>query len=94
MKHKNFTPLSKKQRSIFQQIPCVDRETARDLEELGFHSLEQLADGDPDDMFQKLQRLRGGTLSRDILAIFRCAVYTVSEDYPENDKLRWWNWKD
>ncbi len=81
-------------RSVFEQLPCVDRRTAADLEELGFHSLDELALADPETMFSDFQRLRGGGLSRDILAVFRCAVYSAAEDYPEEEKLRWWYWRD
>ena len=84
----------KKHRNPLEQIPCVGRETARDLEELGFHTRDQLADGDPESMFRMLQRIRGGTISRDVLAVFRCAVYSAAEDFPDPEKLRWWNWKD
>ena len=83
-----------RERSPLEQIPCVSRETVRDLEELGFHTRDELADGDPESMFRNLERLRGGPLSRDILAIFRCAVYSAVEDHPEEEKLRWWNWRD
>lgn len=83
-----------RQRSVFEQIPCVDRQTVADFDDLGIFTLDELADADPEAMFRNLQRIRGCELSRDVLAVFRCAVYCACEDYPEDEKLRWWHWRD
>lgn len=74
-------------------IPGVGKSIAKDLEQLGFHTVESLKNADPQQMYENLCNLNGYQ-DRCVLYVFRCAVYFASEDSPDPEKLKWWNWKD
>lgn len=74
-------------------IPGVGKSIAKDLEQLGFHTVESLKNADPQQMYEDLCNLNGYQ-DRCVLYVFRCAVYFASEDNPNPEKLKWWNWKD
>ncbi len=78
----------------FRQIPGVGKSIANDLWDQGFRSLEALKDQDPEVMYNKQCELQGTHVDRCILYVFRCAVYYVSHEQHEPEKLKWWNWKD
>ena len=77
-----------------QAIPGVGPSIARDLVELGYVTIADLCNEDPESMYQSLSRGRGKPLDRCVLYVFRCAVYFASHDEHEEELLRWWNWKD
>ena len=77
-----------------QRIPGVGPSLARDLVDLGFERIIDLADADPMEMYKELQELRGYAIDRCVLYVFRCAVYYAREDRPDPELLKWWNWKD
>ena len=77
-----------------QTIPGVGPSIAKDLIDLGFSSVDDLRDKDPQRMYDELRALRGGYMDRCVLYVFRCAVYFASHDVHEPDLLKWWNWKD
>ena len=78
----------------FRQIPGVGKSIANDLWNQGFRSLEALKGQDPEVMYNKQCELQGTHVDRCILYVFRCAVYYVSHEQHEPEKLKWWNWKD
>jgi len=80
-------------KSVFQLIPGVGPSISRDLEDLGFSTLEELAGAYPEKMYSDLQVLRGKKIDRCVLYVFREAVYYASNEYHEPEKLKWWNWK-
>jgi len=77
-----------------QKIPGVGPSIEKDLKALGYTYVEQLADADPEQMYQRLMQLRGGHIDRCVLYVFRCAVYFAGNRVHEPQKLKWWNWKD
>ena len=77
-----------------QTIPGVGPSIEKDLLELGFRSVADLRGADPEEMYERLQVLRGGPMDRCVLYVFRCVVYFASESRPEPELLKWWNWKD
>lgn len=83
-----------RERSELETLPGVGRAIAEDLESLGIHTLDQLADSDPEILFRNLERIRNTQIDRCVLYVFRCAVYCACEDYPDPNKMKWWNWKD
>lgn len=82
----------------FRRIPGVGPATAADLWRLGHRSVAELADLDPETMYQALCALHGGHVDRCCLYVFRCAVYfaarEVAQAAPDPELLKWWNWKD
>ncbi|MBI4894243.1 MAG: helix-hairpin-helix domain-containing protein [Candidatus Aenigmarchaeota archaeon] len=75
-------------------IPGVGKEISEDLLDLGYSSVSDLKGEDPEDMYDRLCRLRGMHIDRCMLYIFRCAVYFASNKSHDAEKLKWWNWKD
>ncbi|WP_415714187.1 helix-hairpin-helix domain-containing protein [Maridesulfovibrio sp.] len=78
----------------FRQIPGVGKSIAMDLWNLGYRSLDELRDENPDDMYSRLEKLAGCHVDRCMLYVFRCAVYYVSNDNRDPELEKWWNWKD
>lgn len=74
-------------------IPGVGKSIAKDLEQLGFHSIGSLEKADPEKMYEDICD-QNGHQDRCLLYVFRCAVYFASTDNPDPEKLKWWNWKD
>lgn len=74
-------------------IPGVGPSLARDLYDLGMHSVEDLKGADPAQLYADLCELRGEHVDRCVLYVFREAVY-YAEGGREPEMLRWWNWKD
>ena len=80
----------------FQQIPGVGKVVARDLYELGFRTLADLKNQDPEVLYVLHNNLRGEVQDICMLYTFRCAVY-FAETPPqkqEPEKLKWWHWMD
>ncbi len=78
----------------FRQIPGVGKSIANDLWNMGFRSLQELKNQDPEAMYDRLCELQGAQVDRCMLYVFRCAVYYTSHEQYEPEKLKWWNWKD
>lgn len=76
-----------------EDIPGIGPKIARDLHDLGLHSVKDLKGHNPEDLYARLSTLWGCHIDRCVLYIFRCAVY-YAENGHDPDKLTWWNWKD
>jgi hypothetical protein len=74
-------------------IPGVGTSIAKDLEEIGIKSVEDLKGRDPENIYQLSNQHVGKTQDRCLLYVFRCAVY-YAEGGREPEKLKWWNWKE
>ena len=74
-------------------IPGVGKSIASNLEQLGFHTIENLKNADPQQMYESLCNLNGYQ-DRCVLYVFRCAVYFASTKNPNPEKLKWWSWKN
>lgn len=75
-------------------IPGIGKSMARDLADLGFGRVSDLIGADPEEMYRRLQEIRGAPIDRCVLYAFRCAVYCAGTDSPHPDLQKWWNWKD
>lgn len=75
-------------------IPGVGPKLAEELLALGYKSVPELNNQDPERMYEKLMELRGSHVDRCVLYVFRCAVYFASNESHEPEKLKWWTWKD
>jgi len=76
-----------------EDIPGVGPKVARNLRDLGLHSVKDLKGQNPEDLYARLSALRGCHIDRGVLYVFRCAAY-YAENGRDPDKLNWWNWKD
>jgi hypothetical protein len=77
-----------------QAIPGVGKSLSKDLVDLGYQTVEELKNENPEAMYHNLCRLRGHHIDRCVLYVFRCAVYFVNHTEHKPDLLKWWNWKD
>ena len=77
-------------------IPGVGKSIAKDLWDLGFREISDLAGQDPEQMYDLSNQLVGCHQDRCLLYVFRGAVYFAEtpREKQEPDKLKWWNWKD
>lgn len=76
-----------------QAIPGVGPSLGRDLKELGYQIVGDLRGQDPEEMYERLQAIRGVRQDPCVLYVFRCAVYAASTSDPDPDLLKWWSWK-
>jgi len=81
-------------RDELQTIPGIGKSLAVDLRDLGYKRVVDLKGEDPQEMYQRLMRIRGGHQDRCVLYVFRCAVYFAEKRKHEPEKLKWWNWSD
>lgn len=77
-----------------QEIPGVGRKIAKDFWDLGIQSIEDLRDKNPQQLYEQLCEYQGCRVDKCMLYVFRCAVYFASNDEPDDELLKWWNWKD
>src|SRR5881398_3078912 len=96
-KENRMTTIAKNQQATlkeFQQIPGVGKSIAKDLWDLGFRSVQELKDQDPEELYVRQCALEGTQVDRCMLYVFRCAVYYASNENHDPELLKWWNWKD
>jgi hypothetical protein len=77
-----------------ESVPGVGPSIARDLRDLGVHTVAGLKRRDPERLYAALNRLRGVRQDPCVLYTFRCAVYCARTPRPKAALLQWWNWKD
>ena len=77
-----------------QSLAGVGPSLARDLHDLGIHSLRALARRDPERLYARLNALRGVRQDPCVLYVFRCAVYQARTPRPAPALRNWWAWKD
>ena len=77
-----------------QTIPGIGPSMAQDLRDLGVFEVDDLVGLDPEMMYKRLCLIHGMNIDRCVLYVFRCAVYYASEDEPEPELLKWWNWSE
>lgn len=77
-----------------QSISGVGPRIAAELERLGISSVSDLQDKDPEELYERLQRISGEKVDRCVLYVLRCAVYYASNESHDPEMLKWWNWKD
>jgi hypothetical protein len=78
----------------FMQIPGVGKSIAKDLLDLGYRSVSDLINQDPEKMYEKFCVLKGCRIDRCMLYVFRLSVYYASNTEHDPELVKWWNWKD
>jgi len=77
-----------------QQIPGVGKKIAVDLSDLGFRTVQDLRNQDPEELYFRLCVQKGMNVDRCMLYVFRCAIYYASNKKHDPELLKWWNWKE
>lgn len=77
-----------------QTIPSVGKAISEDLYNLGYRSILDLKDENPERMYMKICEYSGTRVDRCVLYTFKCVVYFASHTNHNPKKLKWWNWKD
>lgn len=77
----------------FQTIPGVGKSIAMDLWNLGYRSIDELKNQNPEKMYARFCKMVGTHVDRCLLYTFRCAVYFASNKVHDPELLKWWNWK-
>lgn len=75
-------------------IPGVGPSIARDLHALGMRRVEDLRGQDPQQLYDRSNRIAGVVQDRCLLYVYRCAVYFAETEKPDAEKLKWWHWMD
>jgi len=78
----------------FQTLPGVGKSIAEDLWKMGFRSIDELKNKDPERLYEQLNKQTGTTVDRCMLYVFRCIAYFVKETKHKPELLNWWNWSD
>ena len=86
----------RKERTLkdLQVLAGVGPSIAHDLYELGYRSVADLSNEDPERMYAKHTEQKGTYVDRCVLYVFRCAVYASRTRKPDPQLLLWWKWKD
>ena len=76
------------------KIPNVGPNTKEDLINNGITSIEDLKGKDPEELYKKDCDFKGYQEDKCQLYVFRMAVYYANNETYEDEKLKWWYWKD
>ena len=77
-----------------RSIPNVGQQTELELLAMGYTSVESLKGAKAEDLYNEECRLRGCTIDRCQLYLYRALEYFVNTENPDIGKCRWWYWKD
>lgn len=75
-------------------IPGIGKNTKEDLQNIGITSVEDLVGKNPYELYLKDCEYKGYTEDKCQLYVFRLAVYYADAEVKDDDKLKWWYWKD
>lgn len=78
----------------FKTIPYVGDATADDFYRMGYRTISDFKNENPERMYTDLMKLEGAHVDRCMLYVMRMVVYYASTKHPKPDLLKWWNWKD
>ena len=84
----------KKNVDELQTIPGIGKSLALDLRLVGVHKVADLKGIDPEQLYHKLEKIKGVHQDRCVLYTFRCAVYFASKKQHDPQLLNWWMWSD
>lgn len=75
-------------------IPNVGEHTRQDLLAMGYTSIDSLRGKKAEDLYDEECRLRGCTVDRCQLYLYRALEYFLNSENPDPGKCKWWYWKD
>lgn len=91
---KQSSNTSKKTVHPFRKLPNVGVQTEQDLLAMGYTSIDSLNGVKADDLYQKECDLRGCSIDRCQLYLYRALEYYINSENPDIKKCKWWYWKD
>ena len=77
-----------------EQIPGVGKTIARDMHNIGIHSIDDLKGLQAQQLYDRLCEFKASPVDRCMLYVFRCAIYYASNNDHDPQLLKWQNWKD
>jgi len=77
-----------------QQIPGVGKTIARDMHNIGIHSIDALKGRQAQQLYDRLCQFKAFPVDRCMLYVFRCAIYYASNTDHDPQLLKWQNFKD
>lgn len=75
-------------------ISNVSKNTKEDLLNIGITCVEDLVGKDPKDLYMKDCIYKKYQEDKCQLYVFRAVVYYAEHEIHEEEKLKWWYWKD
>jgi hypothetical protein len=84
------TSMASKRR--LQDLISIGPAMLRDFDQLGIHSVPQLARQDPKKMYARLERLTGQHQDPCVLDVFEAAVAQARNPRLPAEKCQWWYW--
>lgn len=75
-------------------IPYVGKRIKESMMNIGITCVEDLIGKDPEELYEKDCLKKGFQEDRCALYLFRMAVYYAENTEWEEEKLKWWYWKD
>lgn len=76
------------------KIPYVGESIKKDLVNIGILCVEDLIGKSPEELYLSSCAYKGYQEDRCLLYVFRMAVYYAENEKHEDEKLKWWYWKD
>ncbi len=77
-----------------EQIPGVGKTIARDMQNIGIGSIDDLKGRQAEQLYDRLCEFKASGVDRCMLYVFRCAIYYASNTDHDPELLKWENWKD
>lgn len=77
-----------------REIPNIGEKTKQSLINIGITCVEDLVGKNPIDLYKKDCTCKGFHEDRCQLYLFRMAVYYAEHTNWDEEKLKWWYWKD
>lgn len=75
-------------------IPNIGEKTKQSLLNIGITCVEDLKGKNPEDLYSKDCIVKGFQEDKCQLYLFRMAIYYAENNVWEEEKLKWWYWKD
>ncbi len=77
-----------------KKIPNIGDKTKQSLLSIGITCVEDLQGKKPEDLYLNDCKIKGYKEDKCQLYLFRMAIYYAEHTNWEEDKLKWWYWKD
>lgn len=78
----------------FLHLPNIEQQTEQDLLSMGYTSLDSLKGKSANDLYKQECEMKGCTVDRCQLYVYRALTYYIDSDNPNKEKSKWWYWKD
>lgn len=77
-----------------EEMPGIGPRIARAMENIGIHTVADLRERDPEELYRLDCLQKGFQEDRCALYVYRMAVYYAENEEHDPEKLKWWYWKD